>query len=88
MRIDAMNKVSQLYQMNSTKNVVKKEKATQKDRVEISRIGMEFQIAKQAVQTAPDVDEERVQAIKEQMKNGTYQVSMEDLAEKLLAKFF
>ena len=88
MRIDAMSKVSQLYQMNSTKNVVKKEKATQRDRVEISRIGMEFQTAKQAVQAAPDVDMERVQAIKEQMKNGTYQVSMEDLAEKLLAKFF
>ena len=58
------------------------------DRVEISRAGMEFQIAQQAVHTAPDIREDKVQALKEQMQAGTYNISMDDLAEKLLEGIF
>ena len=50
MRIDAMSKVSQLYQSNTTKKVARTESARKTDRVEISRAGMEFQIAQQAVE--------------------------------------
>ena len=55
MRIDAMSKVSQLYQSNTTKKVARTESAKKTDRVEISRAGMEFQIAQQAVHAAPDI---------------------------------
>ena len=88
MRIDAMSKVSQLYQSNTTKKVAKTESARRTDRVEISRAGMEFQIAQQAVHAAPDIREDKVQALKEQMQAGTYNISMDDLAEKLLNGIF
>ena len=71
-------------QSNTTKKVARTESAKKTDRVEISRAGMEFQIAQQAVHAAPDIREDKVQALKEQMQAGTYNISMDDLAEKLL----
>ena len=88
MRIDAISKVSQLYQANTAKKAAKAEAARKTDSVEISRAGMEFQIAQQAVHAAPDIREDKVQALKEQMQAGTYSISMDDLAEKLLNGIF
>ena len=88
MRIDAISKVSQLYQANTAKKAAKTEAARKTDSVEISRAGMEFQIAQQAVHAAPDIREDKVQALKEQMQAGTYSISMDDLAEKLLNNIF
>ena len=46
-----------------------------------------MQVAKAAVAAAPDVREDRVAAIKAALANGTYSVSDEDLANKLLESF-
>lgn len=88
MRIDAISKVSQLYQATSTRKTAKTEKVGRRDSVEISRTGMDFQIAKQAVNASPDIREDKVKAIKEQLRAGTYSVSMDALAEKLLNGVF
>lgn len=85
MRIDAVNRVSQLYQANSTKKVAKQTKTEKYDSVQISRIGMDYQVAKAAVAAAPDVRTDLVNDIKTRMQNGTYDVSMEMLADKLMA---
>lgn len=85
MRIDAMNKVSQLYQTGSPKKVSKasgKDKTT--DSLEISQAGKDFQTVRQAVASAPDVRTDLVNSIKQRMNNGTYNVSSEELADKLL----
>ena len=42
MRVDAFNRVSQLYQANSTKKTMSAGKKGAKDCVEISRLGQEF----------------------------------------------
>ena len=86
MRIDAFNRVSQLYQNNSTRNIAKAGKTTQPDRVEISQMGKDYQVAKAAVAATPDVRTDLVNDIKSRMANGTYDVSMEMLADKLLAR--
>jgi len=86
MRIDAINRVSQLYQANSTKKVAKTNHAEKFDSVQISQMGKDYQVAKAAVAATPDVRTDLVADIKTRMQNGTYDVSMEMLADKLLAK--
>ena len=86
MRIDAINRVSQLYQANSTKKVAKANSTEKYDSVQISQMGKDYQVAKAAVAATPDVRTDLVNDIKTRMQNGTYDVSMEMLADKLLAK--
>ncbi|MDE7326785.1 MAG: flagellar biosynthesis anti-sigma factor FlgM [Lachnospiraceae bacterium] len=87
MRIDAFNRVSQLYQANSTKKTISAGKKGAKDCVEISRLGHEFQTARAAVAKAPDIRGDKVAAIKESMADGTYSMDMDALADKLLAGY-
>ena len=86
MRIDSMNQVSQLYRMNKTKKANNAYQATAGDRVEISQLGRDIQIAKKAVNAAPDVREDKVASMKTALANG-YSVSDSDIADKLLESF-
>lgn len=54
-----------------------------KDGVEISNIGREFQVAKQALAGTPDIRTDVTAPIKAAVDNGTYDVSGESFAEKL-----
>ncbi len=87
MRIDAMNQVSQLYSSKATKKTGQAGGLSFSDSLEISRVGRDMQVAKAAIAAAPDVREDRVAAIKAALANGTYSVSDEDLANKLLESF-
>lgn len=87
MRIDAMNQVSQIYQANRPKKVGNDNKLSFADTLELSQAGKDMQVAKAAVAAAPAVRENRVAEIKAAMENGTWSVSDEDLAEKLLDSF-
>ena len=87
MRIQAYNQVQQLY---GTKRTAKTSQTTQvqkTDAVEFSSIGKDFQLAKKAVKEAPDVRDDKVSALKSQIKNGTYEVSNESFTDKLIEKF-
>lgn len=87
MRIDAMNQVSQLYQTNRTRKAADTNKPSFADTLEISQTGRDIQVAKSAVAAAPDVREARIAELKAQIENGTWSVSDEDLADKLLESF-
>jgi negative regulator of flagellin synthesis FlgM len=54
------------------------------DSVEISDLARELAKARQAVDAAPDVRTDKVAAIKKRIEDGTYSVSPELLARKLL----
>lgn len=88
MRIDAMNKISQVYKSNSTKNIAKAKDRSFADTLEISQLGKDYQIAKQAVAKAADIREDKVNDIKQRIEAGTYNTSSEDLADKLLEQYF
>ncbi len=88
MRIDAFNKVSQLYQQNSTQKLNKTNAVSKKDRVEISQLGKDFQIAKQVVAQAPDIRQDKVNELKQRMASGTYNVSLEEVADKMVDSYF
>lgn len=88
MRIEAYSQIQQLY--NASKPVNKTANATKtdfKDKLQISGAGKDMQVAKQAVTSAPDVREEKIAAIKRNLENGTYEVSSEDFAERIMEKY-
>ena len=88
MRIDAFNQVTQLYKTNSTKKTYATSKTQAADKLEISQMGKDYQVAKSAVAAAPDVREDKVNAIKQALASGTYNVSMEEVADKLINSSF
>ena len=83
MRIDAYMQVSQLYKTNKTKSDKKSGKADSRDSLEISDFGNAYQVAKQAAAEAEPVRADRVREIQAQMAAGTYNVSLEDVADKM-----
>lgn len=88
MRIDAFNKVSQLYKTNSVKSTAKSQGAGFHDKLEISQTGKDYQVAKQHVAHTPDIREVKVEEIKQRMEAGTYHISLEEVANKLAERYF
>lgn len=87
MRIDGLQKVAQLYGSTSVKQAEKKKVETAKDNLQISQAGRDYQIAMKAVSEAPDVREDLVADIKGRVEAGTYNVSAEAFAEKVIARY-
>lgn len=88
MRIDAFNKVSQLYNTGSVKSTAKATGSSFNDKLEISQTGKDYHVAKQIVANTSDVREDKVNDIKDKIASGTYDVSMEEVADKLVNRFF
>lgn len=88
MRIEAYTQVQNLYQTQKARSTQKTaQTAKASDQVQISSFGKDIQAAKAAIAQSPDIREDVTAPIKEQIKNGTYSVSNESFAEKLLAKY-
>ena len=88
MRIEAYNQVQQIYSNSKVNKARAPKKANDvRDTVSFSSIGKDIQIAKQAVNEVPNVREDLVASIKAAVKNGTYDVSNEAFADKLLENF-
>ena len=60
--------------------------ATGRDRVQLSERARELQAAQQLVRQLPDVDIDKVNRIKAQIKEGTYQVDAKHAAANLLTE--
>lgn len=88
MRIDAFNKISELYNASNVKSTTKVKSTSFRDTCEISRTGKDYNTAKQIIANTPDIREAKVNEIKQRMEAGAYHVSMEDVADKLLEKYF
>jgi negative regulator of flagellin synthesis FlgM len=84
MRIEAYTQVQQTYNTNKTTKNEKSEKTSFSDQVQISSIGKDIQTAKQAVANSPDIREEITAPLKESIQSGTYSVSGQKFADKLL----
>lgn len=88
MRIDAYNKISQIYQSNSVKKVNAVNGVKAKDKVEISRIGRDYQVAKTAVNQTEDVRQDKINEIKNRLASGTYDVTAKELVDKLVDSYY
>ena len=88
MRIDTLNQVAGLYKLNKpAKTTNTTGTAMARDQVQISRVGKDYQIARQAVTNASDVREDKIADLKAKIAAGSYNVSTDDFASKLMEKY-
>lgn len=87
MRIEAYNQVQQAYKTTYTGKTESKANVSKTDKVQISGIGKDITVAKQAVKNAADVREDVVSALKEKIQKGTYDVSAASFADKMLEQY-
>lgn len=84
MRINPYIQVQQMYNTKKAGGAKKAGSVGRADGVMISNIGREIQTAKQAVAAAPDIRTDITEPIRAAVNNGTYEVSGEKFADKLL----
>ena len=87
MRIEAYTQVQQLYNSSKVQKEQNVAKKGQTDQVHISSRGLDIQVASAAVKGAPDIRYDKVEPLKAAIANGTYEVSAESFAEKLMQKY-
>lgn len=90
MRIGSYNQIAQVYGNKPVKKSYGSDTTYATsivDQVSFSTVGKDMQIAKNALNDVPDIREDKVRALKESIANGTYQVSAESFADKLLAAY-
>lgn len=87
MRIEAYTQVQQAYKTKSTNNNLSTSTTSYADQVQISSLGKDYQSVKQAVASSPDVREEITAPIKASIQSGTYNVSSQSFAEKVIEKY-
>jgi negative regulator of flagellin synthesis FlgM len=86
MRIGPYTQIQQLYNTTQTAKTSKTQKKGFSDAVSISSTGKDIQTAKAAVAAAPDIRTDLTDSIKGQIDAGTYEVSADSFADKLLEK--
>lgn len=88
MRIDAINKVNQLYQATKPKKVNETNKEKTREKYEVSKSGQDYQTAKAAIKASPDIREDKINDIKNALNTGTYNVSAQEIADKMVSRYF
>ena len=87
MRVEAYTQVQQIYSTKQTAAAKQKKAVHSADQVEISSIGKDLQSVKQAVADASDIREDVTSPLKAKIQAGTYEVSAESFADKLMKKY-
>lgn len=87
MRIEAYTQVQQLYNSSKVQKDTSVAKKGATDQVKISSMGLDIQAAKAACKSASDIRYDVVEPLKKAIANGTYEVSSESFAEKLMKKY-
>lgn len=86
MRIEAYSQIQQIYNTNRTTKTQEKKNVRPTDQLQISSMGRDMQIAKEAARAASDIREEVTAPLKASIEAGTYHVSTESFADKLFSK--
>ena len=85
MRVEAYSAVNRIYQSGAASSAKKGgSTALYSDKLENSRTAKDYQTAKEAVSQTSDVREDKVAQIKAAMEAGTYRVSAQAVAGKML----
>lgn len=87
MRIEAYSQIQQIYNTNRTTKTQAKKNVRPADQLQISSMGRDMQIAKEAARAASDIREEVTAPLKASIEAGTYHVSTESFADKLFSKY-
>jgi negative regulator of flagellin synthesis FlgM len=85
-----INSVSSIYSIYDTKPAVSRKKTTDTasaDSYKVSSEGKDYNNIYKAVMQSSDIREDKVNSISQQIADGTYSVSAESLADKILFGF-
>lgn len=84
--IDTYNAISQVYQNSKTVSAKKlKDAVSKNDKIEFSQTAKSYQTAKDAVRSADDVRQDKVDQIKALIAAGKYNISSKAVADKILS---
>jgi negative regulator of flagellin synthesis FlgM len=87
MRVEAYAQVQQIYKTQKAgRPQVARGVSQTSDMLSISSFGKDIQTAKAALAGTPDIREELTAPIKAKIQNGSYSVSNESFADKLMRK--
>ncbi len=79
-----VHKTMKLYKKQmDAKDIKKTNLISKSDKINISSKGKDFQVAMNALKKVPDVRQEKVDEIKNQIKSGTYNVDSGKIVEKI-----
>lgn len=87
MRIEAYTQVQQLYSTKKMTKAESRKNVSFSDKLQISDVGKDIQTAKAAVAGSSDIREDVTAPLKEKIQNGTYEVSVDSFAQKLMEKY-
>ena len=87
MRIQSYIQVQQLYNTQKTNRTQKSTQTSFSDKLQISTMGKDIQTAKTALANTSDIREDKIADIKSAIKDGSYEISNESFADKLLERF-
>ncbi|MFZ0241861.1 MAG: flagellar biosynthesis anti-sigma factor FlgM [Desulfobacterales bacterium] len=79
-----INQVQQNSQTIETENEKSRPPATGTDSVDLSRNARGLREAQQALHDLPDIRQEKVDALKRQVENGTYDVQPDKIAARMM----
>lgn len=88
MRVESINQISQIYKPSGAKKFNRQDSVSRRDAYEISQSAKDYQVAKKAVAEAPDIREDKVTQLKEALASGSYNVSAQEVAEKIVSRYF
>ncbi len=86
MRIDAYNKIAQVYDATSKVKSDASKRSYNTDKVEISSFGKDLQIAKKAVANSDDVRADKIAEMKAKYNSDSYQIDLSDVADMFMRK--
>lgn len=84
MRINKVNNILQVYNKNKGVNKVKESTKSKEDQINISNEAKEIQFALSKIKDVKEIRTEKVEEIREKISTGTYEISGEKIAEKIL----
>jgi len=87
MRIQSYIQVQQMYNTQKPNRTQKSTQTSFSDKLQISTLGKDIQTAKMALANTSDIREDRIADIKSAIQDGSYEVSSESFADKLLEKY-
>lgn len=85
MKISNILQVTSLYKNNKLSKTKENSVKSAKDDLNISSKALDYQTVLNAISKTPDIREEKVNDIMERINNGTYNISSEEIANKILS---
>lgn len=87
MRINAVNRLFESYQVQAAAAVNKAQQVKGRDQVALSNEAKDYSNIKKLLSDIPDIRTEKVETLKQQINSGSYHITGLQAAEKILSNF-